>query len=87
MTTTLAEETIMTALPEHTDTIALVTDATPAYLDYADYRGWVALSATGEWIADLTDEQAADAIPTMRPIVLREYVEAYEIPGSTNPAI
>lgn len=38
--------------------IGLVTDRTPAMLEYAEYRGYVRIDAdTGEWLGNVTDEE------------------------------
>jgi len=50
----------MTATKESTmpTLIGKINDATPATLEYGDYRGYVEVSAvTGEWVRDITDEE------------------------------
>jgi hypothetical protein len=43
-------------MSETQTTIAEVTDSTPDYLEYGDYRGFVLLDA-GEWVRNLTDDE------------------------------
>lgn len=42
-------------------TIALVTDSTPSYLEYGDYRGWVALDTDGTYSHDVTEVDVVTA--------------------------
>ena len=41
------------------ETVALVTDDTPSYLEFGQYRGWVLLDRSGSWLGDLTDADVA----------------------------
>lgn len=40
--------------------VALVDDDTPETLAYGDYRGWVLLDGHGQWIRNLSDDDAAE---------------------------
>ena len=49
----------MTNTAQPGETVALVTDDTPAYLQYEQYRGWVLLDKAGSWLDDLTEADVA----------------------------
>lgn len=53
--------------------IGLVTDDTPASLEYGDYRGWVEINAdTGEWLRNLTPAELV-SVNLGPPIYSEEY--------------
>lgn len=54
----------MTTTQTPSKLIGLVTDSTPAMLEYGDYRGYVVIDAeTGEWECNLTEDEVGRLTP------------------------
>lgn len=39
--------------------VALVTDNTPVYMEFGDYRGWVLLGEDGTYLQDISEQDVS----------------------------
>jgi hypothetical protein len=44
--------------------VALVTDSTPDYMEFGDYRGWVVLAEDGTYLQDISEQDVAQLAVT-----------------------